>query len=192
MAKKKIGARWADQILIACPIAYTICTDERYYKEILAEINIPEDQRPNYHEPGANGRVMLLEGRFALVTLHDVDDLTDCEIISIIVHESVHVWQVIRDYMGEESPSYEFEAYSVQGITYKLLMEYNRQLEERDLAALKKLDKMEKKALEKEKASVVEAPVLESPFPQSGQASLSSIIPLASLAASSATSLYSV
>lgn len=38
------------------------------------------------------------------------------EIAGLLAHEATHVWQYVRRHMGEDSPSPEFEAYSVQAI----------------------------------------------------------------------------
>jgi hypothetical protein len=36
----------------------------------------------------------------------------------------VHIWQAVRDIMGEKEPSSEFEAYSVQQISLELMWAY--------------------------------------------------------------------
>lgn len=40
---------------------------------------------------------------------------------SLLCHESIHIWQEIKLLMGEEKPSAEFEAYSIQLIFQDLL-----------------------------------------------------------------------
>lgn len=42
------------------------------------------------------------------------------EIAGLIAHEATHVWQKVREHMGEDQPSIEFEAYSVQAIFQNL------------------------------------------------------------------------
>lgn len=59
-----------------------------------------------------------------VVLLDDKADVTDSEKVALLVHESVHVWQEIRNRMGEKEPSSEFEAYSVQSIFLGLLSIY--------------------------------------------------------------------
>lgn len=46
--------------------------------------------------------------------------------VSLIFHEAVHVWQRVREEMGETSPSTEFEAYAIQHIGLQLLMAYDQ------------------------------------------------------------------
>ena len=49
---------------------------------------------------------------------------SDSEVMALIVHEAVHVWQKIAELMGESEPSKEFEAYSIQTIFLGLLSLY--------------------------------------------------------------------
>ena len=42
-----------------------------------------------------------------------------------LVHEAVHIWQAMCEEIGEESPSAEFEAYSIQAITRSLWRAYD-------------------------------------------------------------------
>lgn len=44
----------------------------------------------------------------------------------LLIHEAVHVWQDLREAIGEEKPSSEFEAYTVQNITAELFAAYER------------------------------------------------------------------
>ena len=43
---------------------------------------------------------------------------------ALLVHEAVHVWQAFCEDIGEKSPSDEFEAYSIQSISYELMTAY--------------------------------------------------------------------
>ena len=47
---------------------------------------------------------------------------------STLIHEAVHVFQFACEHAGEDSPSPEFEAYSIQSIYCNLLSEYNAQV----------------------------------------------------------------
>ena len=59
-------------------------------------------------------------GKVCLVTLDTRRHNSLQEVYSSIVHESVHVWQTLRNYIGENDPSIEFEAYSIQNISDSL------------------------------------------------------------------------
>jgi hypothetical protein len=48
------------------------------------------------------------------------------DIVDTLVHEAVHIWQHTVDFIGEENPGDEMEAYTIAFITSSLLKEYNR------------------------------------------------------------------
>lgn len=48
------------------------------------------------------------------------------EVIMTLLHEAVHVWQFVREVMGEKSPGIEMEAYGIEGITRGLIEAYCR------------------------------------------------------------------
>lgn len=48
-------------------------------------------------------------------------ELDPDEVIGVLVHESIHAWQHMRDHIGEHSPSAEFEAYQIEWIVRNLL-----------------------------------------------------------------------
>lgn len=61
-----------------------------------------------------------------VVLINKKTDISDEEKIALIVHESVHVFQEIKERMREDKPSIEFEAYSIQTIFLGLLDLYQR------------------------------------------------------------------
>jgi hypothetical protein len=46
-------------------------------------------------------------------------------VVALLVHEAVHLWQYIKEDIGEHNPSKEFEAYAIQNLTQELLQSYN-------------------------------------------------------------------
>lgn len=83
---------------------------------------------PGFVGEGAQATTWSLKHRngdaVALVCMHNLGAVTT-EVAGLVVHEAAHVWQFIREEMGEEKPSGEFEAYSLQKIVVRLLMDYN-------------------------------------------------------------------
>jgi hypothetical protein len=43
-----------------------------------------------------------------------------------IIHESVHVWQMMMAYMGEDNPGTETEAYTIEHIAKELMLQYQK------------------------------------------------------------------
>jgi hypothetical protein len=50
----------------------------------------------------------------------------DQDALFTILHESVHVWQMIMAYMQEDSPGNETEAYTVEHIAKELMLQYQK------------------------------------------------------------------
>ncbi|MEB6681030.1 hypothetical protein [Acinetobacter lwoffii] len=59
-------------------------------------------------------------GKHCIVQLGDCSERTLIEVHGLLLHEAVHIWQRIKKLMGEDEPSIEFEAYSIQRIAQDL------------------------------------------------------------------------
>lgn len=44
----------------------------------------------------------------------------------LFVHEATHIWQKLREHIGERAPSTEFEAYTLQHIWVQLMSAYDQ------------------------------------------------------------------
>lgn len=55
-----------------------------------------------------------------------VANRTPQETVSLLAHEAMHVWRDIREGIGEEKPSSEFEAYAIQNIVDELICAYEK------------------------------------------------------------------
>lgn len=53
-----------------------------------------------------------------------VADRPPYDTVNLLVHEAMHVWRDIRESIGEDHPSSEFEAYAMQNIIAELLTAY--------------------------------------------------------------------
>ncbi len=79
---------------------------------------------------GKHGQCSMFErGGVTLVTVQVdkascLEQFTKVQIMGILVHEAVHIWQEIRTAMGEDNPSSEFEAYSIERISEDLISEW--------------------------------------------------------------------
>jgi hypothetical protein len=66
--------------------------------------------------------------RICIVTVGDHMDAKIAQdpfcVAECLLHEAVHVWQALREEIGEEKPSHEFEAYAIQGISSELMRAY--------------------------------------------------------------------
>ncbi|KAB2692512.1 hypothetical protein [Brucella intermedia] len=97
------------------PVHFGFCPSKKAWKREMKRLNCKEPY------PDTDGRCTIFtnEGKVVcIVTLRDgsENERSISEITGLLVHEATHVWQTIRDDIGEKDPSPEFEAYSMQAI----------------------------------------------------------------------------
>lgn len=129
MPKKK-EFEWCPRSLIQTPFHYALCTTEKGFKKALKKIKLPREQHPEFVNDGKDACVWSFWSngqRICLVTVRQDVSYTTEQVHSMLTHEAVHLFQHTRDDIGEDRPSIEFEAYSIQQITQNLIESYNRQ-----------------------------------------------------------------
>lgn len=120
--------QWLDRGLIYGP-HLCLCLNKKQFKKALKHLGIPKADRPPFVLEGANATLHTLEkgGKLTCVVCIDAEGRKLTQVHGLLVHEAVHVWQKFKDNIGEQSPSSEFEAYSIQMISQTLFEEYERQ-----------------------------------------------------------------
>ena len=69
-------------------------------------------------------------------------DLDPNQVIGTLVHECTHVWQILRDSIGEHRPSHEFEAYQLEWIVKNMLDPLSKSMDQaRSLAEKQEKEK---------------------------------------------------
>lgn len=110
--------------LVPCPVRYALCLSRVSYGKCIAQFKIDADPAA-WLNHGANATTHIftpvtVSKTIAIVCLQLRRDVNAAQVHGLLVHEAVHIWQEIRDRLGERSPSSEFEAYSIQGIAQEL------------------------------------------------------------------------
>ncbi len=122
--------RWIDRHLVVAPHYIGLCLSDKEFKRELKRLKIEREEWPPFlcgrH---ANATCHFFDNtktgkRIALVCLGSTSKVESVQIQGLLVHESVHIWQAIRDDIGERDPSSEFEAYSIQSIAQGLMQAY--------------------------------------------------------------------
>ncbi len=124
---------WCDRRLMTSPIYYGLCITEKTFHKELRRMQIPRDQWPPFilndwsdatvhHFDGVGGK------QCAIVCIRAKQGRSGIQIAALLVHEAVHIWQAIRESMGEKEPSSEFEAYSIQCIAQELMEAFTSQV----------------------------------------------------------------
>lgn len=107
-------------------IVYTLCQTRKQIKKTGFEpTNSTSDGNVTFYTKG---------NECAAIVYLRKNNRTDIENFGLIVHEAVHIWQEVKLRMGEENPSLEFEAYSIQAIAqdlFEIWRDLNNDMEKR-------------------------------------------------------------
>ncbi len=101
------------------PVHFGFCPSKKAWKREMKRMNCNEPY------PKSDGRCTTFTNEGKVVVIVTVRDGSEhersiSEITGLLVHEATHVWQTIREDIGEKDPSPEFEAYSMQAIFHGL------------------------------------------------------------------------
>lgn len=128
-AKPKAIARmkWCSRVLVTSPLYLGLCTSELSYRRELKRLGV--DIPSEWLEESDVGKVHQFEEEGGATAMIICIRPSDCQrtVQATVVHEAVHVWQFVKEYIGEKEPSKEFEAYSVENIYTTLMDAYNEQ-----------------------------------------------------------------
>lgn len=122
--------KWCDRSLIVSPYCYGLCKSEKEFHRELSKLKLPREDWPNFMaSTHANMTVHFFEqmgdiGKCAIVCVGKTKGFSKAQVLALLTHEAVHIWQEIRDNIGEKYPSSEFEAYSIQTISQRLMEAY--------------------------------------------------------------------
>jgi hypothetical protein len=123
-----MSAKWLGRDLIVGPYL-TLALSEKDFQQVLRHCKVPRDDwSPWVSTPQADATMHRLTnadgGMVCVVCLRNASSKEGVQIASLLVHEAVHIWQAWRDFVGEHSPSAEFEAYGIQAISQRLMTAY--------------------------------------------------------------------
>jgi len=123
-------SKWIVRAIVESPYCIGLCVTENQFKNEMKRLRVPATEWPHwlYHKKAA-------VHCFEQSTSHDLLVLVCIKtygsekdpniIIGLLIHEAVHVWQRICLELGEREPSAEFEAYSIQAISQRLIAKYS-------------------------------------------------------------------
>ena len=111
--------------LVESPVYYCVCFSEDEFLRELKRLKIPKNTYPNWLDD-SDARVHFFSNpkkpnkEVAIVCLQLSVDVSIEQHYALLVHEAVHIWQRIRELLGESNPSKEFEAYAIQRLCLEL------------------------------------------------------------------------
>jgi hypothetical protein len=121
--------RWADRCLLVSPVYFTVCTSEKLFHAELTRLKLSQRDWPKFIKSPIHATTHFLEygkRKAAIVCLSPTKE-TGIEIAALLCHEAVHIWQFIKEEIGEREPSAEMEAYAIQHIVGELMLSYQLQ-----------------------------------------------------------------
>jgi len=124
--------KYIDRALVVNPYYVGLVTNEQAFRQELKRLKVPEKDWPDYMGSNhADATAHFLEkadgSSISLVCLREKKKVDRVQVLGVLIHEAVHVWQYVRRYLGESAPSDEFEAYAVQKIAQGLIAAYVNQ-----------------------------------------------------------------
>ena len=123
--------KWLPRDLISGP-HLALVLSERDFHRAMGHMKVPMGQRGSWvRTPQADATTHMLEhperGIACVVALRVREGITGIQIAAMLVHEAVHIFQEWCLHYGEQRPSSEFEAYSIQTIAQRLMYSYAEQ-----------------------------------------------------------------
>lgn len=104
------------------PFSYGYCASKKDWKRLMRHLNAKE---PYPSDKDSDARMTTLQSKHGITMIvsfsehaHDFDPIT---ITGLIVHECIHIWQELQQFIGETDPGWEMEAYTVQAIYCEML-----------------------------------------------------------------------
>jgi hypothetical protein len=127
--KLKQGAIWIDRTIIESPYCIGLVQTETQYRHELKRLKVDDYASCEWIAKDKDANVTEIikkdgNEQCFIVSIRKNKDTKPIEIIGLLIHEAVHCWQMIVRHMGEDQPSAEFEAYSIQSIAQKLIDAY--------------------------------------------------------------------
>ncbi len=127
-ASKSIGAKMVNTDYVpewyTSPfqhVQYTLARNQLHMDLLFEDI----DKADQFLDMRADAQVSTFsDGAYAIVQIGDTADKDQIQVYGLLLHEAVHIWQIVKRRMSEREPSVEFEAYSIQAIAQDLFKMY--------------------------------------------------------------------
>ena len=123
---------WIDRDLIVGPYI-ALVQSEKQFHAAMSHCQIPKADHDDWIKtPTANATMHWFNNpageQCCIVALRMKKGISLIQVYGLLVHEAVHIWQAFRERIGEDNPSKEFEAYSIQAISQRLMAAYKHKV----------------------------------------------------------------
>jgi hypothetical protein len=122
---------WLDRSIISGPYLCLVLSEAAFH-EAFDDLEQDKTGRPDWittaHANATAHTLLNKAGNLcAVVCLGPSEGRSGIEIAGLLLHEAVHIWQRFCQHIGEDEPSMEFEAYSIQWIAQQLMWSFQEQ-----------------------------------------------------------------
>lgn len=120
---------WLERNLIVGPYLKLIINEDKF-KKCLKKMKVINRKFIKFINENADATTHYFRdenGELVILVCIKINPISLLSTYALLVHEAVHVWQKFKEEIGEDIPSKEFEAYSIQRISQNLFYEYERQ-----------------------------------------------------------------
>jgi hypothetical protein len=126
----KPAFKWLDRRLHPMGPYLTLCLSEEEFHLVLKHLKV--SAKPDWVSPGAHATMhTFTKDRSAstcVVCLDDYKGRDPAEVVGMLAHEAVHVWQEHCRSINDRAPSDEAAAYGIQSIVQELVAEFARRM----------------------------------------------------------------
>lgn len=123
-----MASKYISKTLVYSPYHIGLCVTEKEFLQEIKKLKIVLPKDHLWLRTGASARTHEFYNEsgdlLCLVCIRKPNKFTTAELAGILAHEATHIWQFIKEELGERNPSVEFEAYSIGNITQGLLERY--------------------------------------------------------------------
>lgn len=122
-----MSGKWLEKSLHTAVASLGLATNQKEFDKLTKRLGLRNIEWITNGAGGYTHQLVSASGDYAHIVCIDKKRHGHCKksILGTLVHESVHVWQLHCELIGEKKPSMEFEAYGVQHIFLKLEKELN-------------------------------------------------------------------
>lgn len=124
--KKKPMGYWCNRSISVLDSYVGLVLTEEQFRNELEWFQVP--WREWLKTPQADATTHFMKSKkgtsVTIICIRIKPEMGPLEIAGLLVHEAVHVFQRHCEFIGEDSPSLEYEAYAIQHISQQLMNAY--------------------------------------------------------------------
>lgn len=115
---------WCGRSLLKSPIRYGLCLSQNDFDIALIKMGMEPERWLERGDAAVTHFYTSTENKVRVIVCIRPKRGAIENTYATLVHEAVHVWQEIRDYIGEARAGNEQEAYCIEQIAHNLMTAY--------------------------------------------------------------------